>query len=134
MMRPRWWALAGLSLVVLMAWAGPAAAQGTASTAAGAVLAAEDLGISLARIQQKLDRLPDGEEARSLLRLNYYVQVYAKAPPLTLFQGVDLHNSPIPYGVPLHREMLSVMRPIELYPSAANLTPILGWAWRGLRP
>ena len=133
MMRLRLVALA-VSLVMLMAGASAAAAQGTASTAAGAVLDAEDLGISLARIQRKLDRLPDGQEARSLLRLNYYVQVYAKAPPRTLFQGFDLHNSPIPYGVPLHREMLSVMRPNALYPSAANLTPILGWAWRGLRP
>ena len=133
MMHRRWWVLA-VSLVMLMAGASAAAAQGTASTAAGAVLDAEDLGISLARIQRKLDRLPDGQEARSLLRLNYYVQVYAKAPPRTLFQGFDLHNSPIPYGVPLHREMLSVMRPNALYSSAANLTSILGWAWRGLRP
>ena len=121
-----------VSLVMLAGTVG--AAQDRASTPVGAVLEAEDLGISLARIQRKLDRLPDREEARSLLRLNYYVQVYARAPRLDLFRGFDLHNSPIPYGVPLHSEMLSVMRPNQLYPSAANLTPIVGWAWRGLKP
>ena len=129
------WAIA-VCLVMFagMARPGLAAEQHTASADAGAVLVAEDLGISLTRIQRKLDRLPDREEARSLLRLNYYVQVYARAPPLELFQGFDLYNSPIPYRVPSHSEMLSVMRPNRLYPSAANLTPILGWAWRGLKP
>ena len=98
------------------------------------VLMAEDLGISLARIQHRLDKLPEGDEARRLLRLNFYVQVYARAPKLELFDGFDLHNSPIPYGVPMHSEMLRMMSPNELYPTAVNLNPVLGWTWRALRP
>lgn len=98
------------------------------------VLAAEDLGISLARIQRRLDKLPEGQEARNLLRLNYYIQVYAKAPRLELFKGFDLHNSPIPYGVPTHTEMLRMMNPNPLYPTAVNLNPLIGWTRRALQP
>ncbi len=126
----KWSLVIAWSLVVLTATVARGAGQETES----AVLDAEDLGISLARIQRKLDRLPDGAQARSLLRLNYYVQVYAKAPPLTLFRGFDVHNGPVPYGTPMHNDMLNVMHPNELYPSAVNLNPVLGWAWRGLKP
>ena len=98
------------------------------------VLEAEDLGISLARIQQRLDRIPEGLEARRLLRLNYYVRVYAKAPRQNFLNGFDVHNSPVPYGVPMHSDMLKMMSPNPLYPPAANLGPILGWGWRTIRP
>ena len=98
------------------------------------VLAAEDLGISLARIQRRLDKLPEGQEAQRLLRLNFYIQVYAKAPRLELFNGFDLHNSPIPYGVPTHTDMLRMMNPNPLYPPAVNLNPLLGWTRRALQP
>jgi hypothetical protein len=126
----KWSLVIAWSLVVLTATVARGAGQKTEL----AVLDAEDLGVSLARIQRKLDRLPDGAQARSLLRLNYYVQVYAKAPPLTLFRGFDVHNGPVPYGTPMHNDMLNVMHPNELYPSAVNLNPVLGWAWRGLKP
>ncbi len=98
------------------------------------VLEAEDLGISLARIQQRLDRIPEGLEARRLLRLNYYVRVYAKAPPQNFLNGFDVHNSPVPYRVPMHSDMLKMMSPNPLYPPAANLGSILGWSWRTIRP
>ena len=97
------------------------------------VLEAEELGVSLARIQRRLDRLPD-ESDPNTLRLNFYVQVYGRAPELNLFEGFDLHNSPVPYGVPLHNEMMAVMHPNPLYPPAVNLNTVAGWAWRGLRP
>ncbi len=98
------------------------------------VLEAEELGVSLSRIRRRLDALPSASEARSLLRLNYYVQVYGRTPPLDLFYDFDIHNSPISYGVPLHNEMLAVMHPNPLYPSSISLNPIAGWAWKGLRP
>jgi hypothetical protein len=98
------------------------------------VLEAEDLGISLARIQQRLDRIPEGQEARRLLRLNYYVRVYAKAPRQNFLNDFDVHNSPIPYGVPMHGEMLRMMSPTPLSAPAANLTSVLGWSWRAVRP
>ena len=124
--------LFAVGLVILLGAAGPVRAQGTLEEST-AVLEAEDLGISLARIQQRLDRLPDGEESRRTLRLNYYVQVYARAPALNLFNDFDVHNSPVPYGVPMHSEMLRAMRPNEHVPDVVNLNPILGWTWRALQ-
>ena len=89
------------------------------------VLEAEDLGISLARIQRRLDRIPEQQKARRLLRLNYVVQVYAKAPRRNLLNDFDVHNSPVPSGVPMHSDMLKMMNPNPLYRPAATL----GWGW-----
>lgn len=126
--------------VTLLVWLGGAGVSLNAQTAAsqdGAtsdILAAEDLGISLARIQNRLDTLPSDPNARSILRLNYYVQVYGRTPPLDLFLDFDIHNAPIPYGAPVHNELLAVMHSNPLYPSAVSLNPIAGWAWKSLRP
>ncbi len=97
------------------------------------VLEAEDLGISLARIQRRLDRAPEGREARRLLRLNFYVRVYAKAPRQDFLNGFDVHNGPVPYGVPMHSDMLKMSNPNPLYPHAINLGSVLGWSWRQIR-
>ena len=95
-----------------------------------ATLEAEELGVSLARIKHRLEQLPDDEEARSLLRLNFYVEVYGRTPQLHYFQGFDLHNSPIPHGPPTHDQLLSVMRSgdPQLRPPAINLNNVIGWA------
>ena len=77
------------------------------------------LGVSLERIQTKLDRLPSRDEASSLLRLDFYVEVYAEAPKIDYFQGFDLDNAPIAHGVPTHSQMMAVM-------SSGRLAPILG--------
>ena len=97
-----------------------------------AVLDAEEMGVSLARIRNKLERLPDSLEERSLLRLNFYIEVYAQAPQLDYFFDYDIHNSPIPSGPPMYYEMLSVMRSDQpnILPPPVNLTPILGWVWK----
>ncbi len=97
----------------------------TSAETAPEILEAEDLGISLARIQRRLDRIPDQQKARRLLRLHYVVQVYAKAPRRNLLNGFDVHNGPIPSGVPMHSDMLRMMNPNPLYPPAATL----GWGW-----
>ena len=92
-------------------------------------LKAEELGISLARIRYKLDKLPETPEASSLLRLNFYVEVYGRAPRLQYLGDFDIHNGPIPYGPPMHSEMLSVMRSSapQIVPSAFNMNQVLGW-------
>lgn len=105
----------------------------TPEAAEQAVLEAEGLGLSLDRLQRRIDRLPTNG-GRSLLRLNAYVQVYGRVEPPELLKNYDLQNSAIAVGTPLHQEMLSVMRPNELYPTAVTLNPILGWAWRSLQP
>ena len=92
-------------------------------------LKAEELGVSLDRIKHKLDNLPATDEARSLLRLNFYIEVYARAPQRDYFRGYDLLNSPIRSGAPMHTEMLRAMNTAnqELLPYVVN---ILGWSWK----
>ncbi len=116
-----------LFIFVFATSGGLATAQDTSEQA---TLEAEELGVSLARIKHKLERLPDDMEARSLLRLNYYVQVYARTPQLDYFRGFDLHNSPVPYGPPTHDQLLAVMRSGEpkLTGPAINLNNVVGWA------
>ena len=116
---------------VITASGGLATAQDTAQdTPEQATLEAEELGVSLARIKQKLERLPDDMEARSLLRLNFYIQVYARTPQLDYFEGFDLHNSPVPYGPPTHEQLLAIMRSGEprLTGPTMNLNNVIGWA------
>ena len=123
-----------LSLLLTCGASAVASAQDEPVDPVTDLVQAEDFGVSLDRIQRQLDRLPDDVEAGRLLRLDYYVQVYGRAPRLELFRGFDFLNSPVAYGTPLHNEMLGVMRSNELYPPAANLNPVLGWAWRALQP
>jgi len=122
-------AIIALTLFVLIFTpsGGLAAAQDTSERA---VLEAEELGVSLARIKHKLEQLPEDMEARNLLRLNFYVQVYARAPQLNYFEGFDLHNSPVPSGPPSHDQLLAVMRSGEpqLTGPAINLNNVVGWA------
>jgi hypothetical protein len=94
------------------------------------------LGISLERIQYKLDRLPSGDQASSLLRLDFYVEVYAEAPEINYFQGFDLQNAPIAHGVPAHDQMMAVMSPGRLAPilgPAMNLSNGIAWLLSGGR-
>lgn len=100
------------------------------------VLQAEELGVSLARIQRRLNNLPDDDD-KDVLRLNFYVQVYGRAPQLKLLDGFDVHNGPVPYGAPVHRDLLAAMRPSpQLYPPSIPLVNIAipGWSWRALQP
>ena len=124
--------IAAIGLVTVVAATNPTLAQDAPSVPTS-VLEAVDFGGSLARIQRRLNRLPDSEDARGSLPLDYYVRVYAKAPRLERFRGFDLHNSPVPYGAPMHDEMLQVIRGTQLYPPSANLNAVMGWAWKALR-
>ena len=89
----------------------------------------EALGVSFDRIKYKLDSLPERDEVSSLLRLDFYVEVYAKAPEIDYFQGFDLQNSPVADGVPMADELLQTMRAGEppLVPPAINLNNLLNW-------
>ena len=94
----------------------------------------ETLGVSLERIQYKLDRLPSVDQVSSLLRLDFYVEVYAEAPEINYFQGFDLENAPIAHGVPMHNQMMAVMSPGRLAPilgPAMNLGAGIGWLLNG---
>ncbi len=102
----------GLALAcVLVLSAGRAVAQESTAESAEPVLDAVELPVSLERIKRRLDKLPETKEGRSLLRLNYYIDVYGRAPGINVFESFDLHTGPIPYGAPSHYELLSAATP-----------------------
>ena len=118
-----------LVLAVASVSAGPAAGGGQPGS--DRVIDAEELPISLERIKRKLDRLPDSDQERSMLRLSYYVEVYGRAPRINVMEGFDVHNGPVPYSAPSHADMLAVTTPIEFSSPAANIGNVIGWAWKG---
>ena len=95
-------------------------------------LPAETPPVSLERIKRQLDRLPPTHEERSLLRLSSYIEVYGRLPRIDLVQGFDVHNGPVPYGVPTHAELLAVMSRREFQPAVAKLNSIIGWTFKNL--
>ncbi len=119
--------IALLLMAVLLS--APAAAAGSQESgrqeASVPLLDAEQLPVSLERIRRELRSRPmlDPES----LRLSYYVEVYAKRPQLDVFAGFDLHNSPVPYGAPSHREIIDLVTPLEFRSPPADLTGVLNW-------
>ena len=89
----------------------------------------EALGVSFDRIKDKLDTLPERDEVSNLLQLDFYVEVYARAPEIDYFQGFDLVNSPIADGVPMTDELQEAMTAGDppLVPPAMNLSNLLEW-------
>ena len=119
------------------------AVVGAATVSVGAQASEDDaafdtatLGVSLERIQYKLDRLPSVDQVSSLLRLDFYVEVYAEAPEINYFQGFDPQNAPIAHGVPMHNKLMAVMSPGRLAPilgPAMNLSNGIAWLLGGDR-
>ena len=66
--------------------------------------------ISVERIQRHLDKFPVTTEKQDLLRLNYYITVYASAPAINVLENYDLRVGPV-QGAPTHNEMIKVMTP-----------------------
>jgi hypothetical protein len=129
--------LAGTTAVLLVVLAQAAGAQsgatptGTAGVSApGVVATAVDvtrLPIDLRRIERAYRKTTIREE-RDGLNLRYFVDVYAKAPPIVLFTKEDnLESGPVPYGAPSHREMLDMITPQEHRAPAANLGNLFRW-------
>jgi hypothetical protein len=77
----------------------------------------EAMGLSFQRIKRELgDRAPSTNATP--LKLNYYVEVTALAPPIELFTPQELAAGPVPGGPPTHWEMVAhVTRPEFRSPS-----------------
>ena len=85
------------------------------------------LPVDLGRIQQQL-RASAVREERDGLNLKYTVDVYGRAPALTLFTEADnLKYGRAPYGGPTHRDMLEVMTPKEYRAPVADLSALVRW-------
>ncbi len=113
-------------------WAAPGERASTGEQSGP--LPAEELPVSLERIKQKLAQL--GPAQSSLLRLDYYIEVYGRAPKIDVLQAFNVHSGPVPYGAPTHAELLSLILPPESRTPPLLLSPgidIIGWI-SGTRP
>lgn len=89
--------------------------------------------MSLERIRRELASAPRTTERRDGLRLQYYVEVYGKAPKLELFTpDMNLTTAPVRYGGMTHQEFMSVVTPEEFKAPAADISgaiaALLKWA------
>ena len=111
------------SVVALTSVAAPPPAQAAAAPA----IDVSRLPISLRNIEKSF-RQSSSREERDGLNLRYFVEVYAKAPPIVLFTKEDnLLTGPVPYGAPTHREMLDMITPQEHRAPAADMGALLRW-------
>ena len=108
----------------LQAWPSPQGSTGGDPN----LLRAENLPVSLARIRRKLAQAPPSHA--SLLRLDVYVEVVGKAPAFHIFEGVDLHAGPVPYGAPKHSDMIRHVTPEEFRAPSISLAPFLAFIKR----
>ncbi len=126
--------LAALTLILALGpgsppgllWAAPGEQVSTGEQSG--TLPAEDLPVSLERITRKLAQVEPSQS--SVLRLDYYVEVYGRAPRIDVFQAFDVHSGPVPYGAPTHAELLSLILPPESHAPPLILLPgidIIGW-------
>ena len=106
-------ALSAAFLIALLA--APNAYAGGGQAPAGDIPAdaefINDLPVSLDRIRELLNQLPALEDRDGVLRLNIQVRVFAPAPEIRLYQGIDLEHSPPRYGSPAHAEMAALTTP-----------------------
>ncbi|MEW5982724.1 MAG: hypothetical protein AB1806_10175 [Acidobacteriota bacterium] len=70
----------------------------------------ESLGLSLERIKRGLDERPPTKDP-SGLKLDFYVEVTALAPPIPIFQPGELTTGPVPWGAPTHADILNIVTP-----------------------
>lgn len=117
----------------LAAPAAEAAQEASATRAAargpGAEAAAEAsaLPVSLERIKRRMAAVREAGNGRKLLNLNYYVDVYARAPSIELFRDFDPDGEAVSYGSPTHLEMLEAVTPREWRPRAVSTGNLFGW-------
>jgi hypothetical protein len=121
---------AALLSAVLLAPAGAVAQQpgNTASerpptTAAGKEARRTDLPVSLERIRRELVATTrTTSSAQDPLRLEYFIDVYGRAPRIELFtREENLTSAPVMYGGMTHQEFMQVVTPQEFRAPAADI-------------
>ena len=85
------------------------------------------VSVNLERVKRELVALPATDDQRSLLKLNFYIEVYARAPRFDPLQGFDIHTGVVPFGGPSHADMRDLWTPEEFSAPAADLGSVLGW-------
>ena len=65
-----------------------------------------------------------------LLDLNYYLEVYGRAPRLNLLEGFDTHIGPVPFGGPSHADLRDLWTPEEFSSPVADLGSLFDWLFK----
>lgn len=126
-MRPTLFSFAVALGIGLAAPVAAAAQEPDAETAVEAVDASA-LPVLLERIKRRMAATERTQEGRrGLLDLNFYVDVYARAPAIELLRDFDLDSETVSYGSPTHREMLEAATPREWRPRAISTGNLFGW-------
>ena len=92
-----------------------------------APLPAVELPVNLERLKRRLAALPSAEDERTRLKLNFYVDVYGRAPRIDPLEGFDIHTGLVPHGGPSHADMMSQWTPEGFNVPVADLGSVLGW-------
>ena len=101
--------------------------QAAAQNVDGAPMPAMRLPVNLERVKRKLAALPASDNQRSLLDLNYYLEVYGRTPRLNLLAGFDSHTGPVPFGGPSHADMRALWTPEAFRAPVADLGSVFDW-------
>lgn len=92
----------------------------------------DKLPVSVVRVRNRLSTLPPYDPEGGL-RLNFFVDVYGKAPGLDLFTGIDLSGrGAVQYGPMTHAEFLEFVTPKAFRAPVMDLSSVMfaaaGWA------
>ena len=120
------------TLVLLVARAGPAAAQDVPAPPAaadGQAIDAGKLGVDLSRIKRGL-RVAETKEKLTTdgLRLNFSIQVYGQSPKIDVLQGIDLFNGAVPGTAPSHNQMIEFWTPPIYRSPTIPVSALAFWA------
>ncbi|MCX6550208.1 MAG: hypothetical protein NTY02_04220 [Acidobacteria bacterium] len=81
------------------------------------------MGVDLNRIKRELAWKP-ARAGASPLKLEYFVEVIAEAPPILLFQPGELSTGPAPMGAPTHRDMIDHVTPLAFKSPSVPISTI----------
>lgn len=85
------------------------------------------LPLDLGRIQQEL-RQSIVETEHEGLDLQFQIEVFGKAPDITLFgPGDNLRNGPVPYGAPTHNEIIEQITPRQYRAPVMDFSALMRW-------
>jgi hypothetical protein len=111
------------ALLLLIVFAAPAAAEEPR-------IDADKLPIDIARITKELKSITFREE-RDGLRLRYYLNINAPAPPLNIVINPDGTDSwlvgPVPHTAPTHKEFMDFVTPQEWRPAVPDVGALVKW-------
>jgi hypothetical protein len=82
--------------------------------------------VSLERIQKKLAEQP-ASAATNALKLEYYIEVYGKAPQVNFLENFNVTSGPVPRTAPTHADILDVVTPEGFRTPAPNISAFIEW-------